>query len=1047
MKKIYLSSKRLVLLALSFMFLGYLQAQIVVTGTVLDGKFGGGLPGANVIVKGTTVGTSTDIDGKFSIKVPDKSAVLVFSSIGYASQEVKVGDRTVIDITMNEDVKKIDEVVKVGYGVQKKSDVTGAVTQMSGEDLADRPVVGVDQAMQGKASGVQVTSNSSSPGGNAMVRIRGTGTINNADPLYVVDGVPQDTKAPKINPSEIKSISVLKDASSCAIYGSRAANGVIIITTKEGKMGKKSKDCENTGSSEISFDTYYGVQKAWNLVDIADASEYMKIRRANGVPMLGSVPSYVDTVNGTDWQDEIFRQAIIQRYTLSYETGSENQSFRLSSSYLNQEGIVKGSGYKAFDIGMKGNHRLKPKLSVSESIGVGVSTRSLIPQGDFYGNVITQALVADPTIPVTHESFVSDTNKLGFVNGVYNDIGNPARALDVNDQKYKNVGVGGYINLDYNPFSFASFKSSFAPSVYKGQYVKYTPIFYQKPDWRSIQREYQQDLNEGYNYTWSNTLTLSEDFMSKSDSTKVNHSVSLMLGNEIYYNFNNKENYKGYRLSSLAENYRHMSSADSLTISKDYSPSENSLVSLLGRLNYAFRNKYLLTTNIRYDWSSRFIKGNRLGIFPSFSLGWKVNEEDFFKNNESLKFINELKVRVGWGQIGNQFIGDYDWSSGMFLERRGYSFGGKQVDGATTAKVPNPALQWETTQQTNLGLDLNLYKNSVVFSLDFFKKSTKGMLIDQTMPMITGAEKGGMYEGRPTQTINAGNVENKGFETSLSYRKSLTKQFNFDIGGNFTYVKNEVVNLGDSGTFFDSKPHSGPAGSQKPCRTVVGQPIASFYGLKTDGIYNSWEEVNNGPKMNSNVQPGDYKYVDVNGDGVINTDDMVFIGSPLPKFTYGFYLSGNYSFIDFNLAFQASYGNQIYNMTRAYIDANGMYNYSTRRLNAWTESNHTSEPRQSIGTNNYDMQSDAYIENGSYLRLKDVTIGFTLPKTLADKIKVNRLRVYVQGSNVLTFTKYSGYDPEIGKTDENETKNVELGVDNGTYPQARTFLIGLNFSF
>ncbi len=1072
MKKNYQNAKRLILLALSFMLLSYVHGQIVVTGTVMDGKFGGGLPGANVVVKGTQTGTQTDIDGKFTIKVPNGDAVLVISAIGYVTQNIKVGDKTVIDLTMKEDVKQIEEVVKVGYGVQKKNDVTGSVTQLAGADLADRPVIGVDQAMQGKAAGVAVTANSGSPGGDAMVRIRGTGSINNSEPLYVVDGIPQGS-APKINPSEIKSISVLKDASACAIYGSRAAGGVILITLKDAKMSsKRSADCPSTSSSEISFDAYYGVQSAQKYIPLTNASEYVSLFHKNGNVNPANIwNEKLDTTgSGTDWQKKVFRPAPLQRYTLAFETGSDNSSARISGSWVNQQGIVKGSDYQSLNIGGRLNQKLKQWLSVSETFGFNSENKHVIDQSpSFYSNnPVLLALIMDPTVSASHDTIVGTDQGLSttFNNGVFNKVRNPLRAIDLSNQKNHNNSYSGSFSVDINPIKDLNIHSQISGYGYINQYSNYTPTYMQTPGTSFNNYDdpiYTQVISRGWSYTNSNTATFTKNFMRQSDSTKVGHSFSLMAGNEVYYVKYDGLDITGFDMNpALSSVYPHLSEADSLSASKYNVPSELSMISGFGRINYGYLDRYLLTVNLRVDQTSRFAKDYNIGYFPSFSLGWKLSEEDFFKNNEKLKSINECKLRFGYGEIGNSETMDmdggslmYPFSSGMQSQFRSYNFGGKIVDGYSVASLPNASLKWETTTQYNAGLDMAFLQNKINYSIEAFLKKTYDMIVSIPIPLVGGGEFGDSFTRTPASVPqNVGSVINKGIEASLSYRGeiALKQKISYEIGGNLAYVYNKVGYIG-GGTIE-------PAALPSPIgfitsQTQEGYSIANFYGYKVEGIYQSNEEIQTSPTALSTVKPGDLKFQDTDGDGKITEKDKVYLGSPLPKLTYGFYLNGNVGNFEYNFSFQGTYGNKIFNATKYFIDGTSqgtaVNNYSTRRLNAWSETNtSSSEPRLGVDAQNYNVPSSQYVESGSYLRLKDVTIAYNFGSTITKKLKLNKLRVYVQVQNAITWTKYSGFDPEIGtigKSDGSSTKNnTMLGVDLGSYPQARTFMGGINIS-
>lgn len=1026
----------------------------------MDGKFGGPLPGATVKVKGTTTGAQTDFDGNFSIKVADGNAELEISFMGYETKTLKVGDKTKFDFTLKEKSSEIKEVAVVGYGVQKKSDVTGAVSTIGGDDINSRPVLGVDQAMQGKVGGVQIRNNSGSPGGSTMVSVRGVGTVNNAEPLYVVDGVPTGS-IKNINPGDIKSISVLKDASACAIYGSRGANGVIIITTKEGKMG-------SGGAGEnhsLSVDVSYGIQSPWRLVDVLDAEQHRQVlKTTNDVRAFPNYISGYDTVGaGTNWQKQIFRKptdASFKKVQVGLDGGSEKISYSISSSYNKQNGIVKGTDYDRLTFRSKISAHPYKKLTVSAGTYVNSSNRTQLNEGGLYNdNVLWHALLMDPEMPVMVDSF-ANANRTGastkiWSNPYSNDaVRNPMRIIDLNHQTTKNKDFGFNASAEYELIKNLKIKSLFSYANWISTYENFTPTYYVRYNWRNDVARYLRNSTDGGNYTWSNTVNYNFDLKDKSDSNKIAHSFSFLAGQEIFAQKQLQEQFTLYGIQYNSDDMRYMSNfKDTIAINKFTKPLEEGLYSFLGRVNYSYQDRYLMTANVRRDGSSRFMPDNRWGNFPSFSFGWKLSQENFFKNNEKLRFINDLKVRLGWGRIGNQNVDNYRIYSTMRNDRRGYVLGADQkvVVGTTVDQMANPDLRWETTEQLNAGIDLAFMKNKFTFQVDYFNKTTRDMLINIPLPQFAGGEFNPDDPSTAYASIlaNVGRVNNKGMEAMLSFRDQFMK-VNYEIGANITAVQNTVLDLG--GSKYSTKDYIESSMDQDLklplCRTAEGHSIAEFYGYMVDGVYNNWSELNNGPKRADNPTLGDFKYVDINGDGKIDESDRTYLGSPLPKFTYGFYVSADYKGFDLSVSVMGSYGNKIFNLTKYYTmgAAPDKTNYSTDRLNAWTNDNHTTEPARG-GIVNYTKPNSAFIEDGSYLRLKDIVLGYSLPTSITNKLKVSKIRVYGQIQNILTFTKYSGFDPEIGKLENQSSSNLEIGVDRATYPQARTFVAGLSLVF
>lgn len=1050
MRQMYQNLRRL-LAAVSLLFVvGFVHAQITVTGTVMDGKFGGPLPGATVKVKGTTTGTQTDFDGNFSIKVQDGNAELEISFMGYETKTLKVGDKTKFDFTLKEKSSEIKEVAVVGYGVQKKTDVTGAVSTIGGDDVNSRPVLGVDQAMQGKVGGVQIRNNSGSPGGSTMVSVRGVGTVNNAEPLYVVDGVPTGS-IKTLNPGDIKSISVLKDASACAIYGSRGANGVIIITTKEGKMGSGGKGDNNS----LSVDVSYGIQSPWRLVDVANASEHRQILSNAGIvrPFKPYLSGYDITGAGTNWQKEIFRtptDASFNRAQISLDGGSETISYSISSSYNKQNGIVKGTDYDRLTFRSKISAHPYKKLNVGAGMYYNTTNRTQLSEGGLYsGNVLWHALLMDPEMPVKIDSAGTKIWSNPYTNDA---IQNPVAIIALNNQTTKGKDYGFNVYGEYEFIKNLKFKSLFSYANWYSNYENFTPTYYVRYNFKETVARYNRNTTDGANQTWSNTLSYSKDIMDKQDTTKVAHSISLLAGQEIFMQKQLQEAFTIYGNQYNSEDMRYLSNfKDSIAVDKNVKPTEEGLYSFLGRINYSYKDRYLTTVNLRRDGSSRFLENNKWGNFPSFSLGWKISQEDFFATNEKLRFINDLKLRLGWGRIGNQRVDSYRIFSTMTSYRKGYAFGSTQtaVPGTTVNQMSNPDLRWETTEQVNAGIDISFLKNKFTFQFDYFDKTTRDMLINIPLPTYAGGEYDPDVASGSSILANVGSINNKGIEAMLSFRNQF-KKVNYEIGANITAVRNTVLDLGKSSFSTKDYIESQADGDFKLplCRTAEGRSIAEFYGYVTDGVYDSYSELASGPKPAEGTKLGDFKYVDINGDGKIDENDRTYIGSPLPKFTYGTYVSVDCYGFDLSVSLMGSYGNKIFNLTKYYLNGAGddVTNYSKDRLNAWSASNHTSEPKSGGGVN-YRRPSSAYVEDGSYIRLKDIVLGYTFPITVTNKLKVSKIRVYGQIQNLLTFTKYTGFDPEIGKLENQGDSNLEIGVDRATYPQARTFVGGVMFVF
>ncbi len=1087
MKQFFLYSKLLVITLLLFWVFGTISSAFAqnhtVSGTVISETDGLPVPGVNIMIKGTNNGTITDFGGKYSIDVNDaQNDALVFSFIGYNTQELQINGRSVIDITLKEDVTGLEEVVVVGYGVTKKSDLTGAITQVKTDDIKQAAVIGIDQAMQGRAAGVQITQNSGMPGAGVSVQIRGMGTWNDSDPLYVIDGVPVEKNISFLNPSDIQSIEVLKDASASAIYGARAANGVILITTKQGQEGRM----------DVNVDYYSGIQSAWNFVDLTNAIEYGNtynyIRETTGKDPNNPrhwerffITKNLDSIGeGTNWQQEVFDPAAMHNLNISLTGGNKVSTYAVSGSYYKQNGIIKNSDFQRTSFRINSSHKLTKWLKVGENLTLSRSVAHEVPRTKGHSPQ-KLALVSDPLADVYRskdDPLYGEYSKWKPIEYSLNP--NPVGYIErLDNERLKNTVLGN-VFLEIEPYKNLVFRSSAGTNMLFHEYQSFNPTFFES----GFSQNQLTDMTERYwrnlSWLWENTISYTRDFG--------DHNLSAIVGYSLQKN--KVENLSAKKNSFPGNNklYRYLTLATEVTNPSDIMGgiTESAMLSMLGRVNYSYAGKYLVTASVRRDGSSRFGPesepniGNtpRFDYFPSFALGWKLSEEKFF--SENIDLINFFKLRFGWGQIGNDKMGnDFPYITAVEINSnlQNYVIGNEQVTGAAIVGKANTAIRWEISQQSNLGFDMNFLNDQITFSGDFYKKTTVDQLVQLRLPHIVG------IFGNPTDLrlggdpqMNAGEVVNKGFEFIVAYREKL-KPFKYEIGINFTRNINEVLKLAEG-----VEPiYAGQVQGAYVSRTDVGLPIGSFYGFQTNGIYlqaddtDGDEIIDNQPTytdndgitqlMQPNAKPGDVRFIDQNGDGKLNIDDKVMIGSPHPDFFYGFNLQLEYRGFDFMMFWQGVYGNEIFNSNVYDWMGGGISsNFHTDILNAYRlpDENHdgntaTDIPRldgnQSNG--NYSNISDLYIEDGSYLRLKNTQIGYSLPKTILSKIGLNNLRIYIGAQNLFTLTKYRGYDPEIGRTyndygiaqDFNNTRSLEMGIDWGSYPQSRTFMFGVNLSF
>ena len=1035
-------SKKFVLFCSVLMLYGLVQTALaqsrVVKGKVSVKTKGEELVGATVVVEGTNYATITDATGNYSIEVQPNS-VLVASFIGMITQKVAVGNQSEINFELEESIDNLNEVVVVGYGAQKKSVVTGAISSVKASDLQSMPINRLEEALQGRTSGLTIASNSGQPGSAATVRVRGVTTLNNNDPLYVVDGVVVDNGGIGfLNQSDIESIEVLKDAASQAIYGARAAAGVILVTTKKGKAG----------GIRVNYNGYIGVQAPARKLDLLDATQYATIRNESAVNA-GQPAPYANPAafgKGTDWQSLIFNNsAKRQNHELSISGGSEKSTFYLSLGYLNQEGIVATdiSKYKRTSIRLNSEHKLAKWLTFGQNLGyahdksVGLGNTNSEFGGPLSSAInldpITPAVITDPAVanaaPYTNKGIRRDANgnPYGISQAVGQEMSNPLAYIQTRLGNYSwSDNIVGNAYLMAEPIKGLQLKSTLGSKLAFWGNESFTPISWLNAASVTSQTSFNRTNNRRLDYNLENTISYTRGIGL--------HNVNVLLGQGAYLDNNTRMTSVTF-FNVPADNFDDASL--NFKVPADQRNSDGSegakhtVSSLFARLNYDYDEKYLLQALVRRDGSSRFGSNHKYGIFPAFSLGWVVSREAFFPTNN---VVNFLKFRGGYGVVGNDGIGDFAYLS-TIGSGRNYTIGtsGSYIIGYSPNAPANPDLKWEQTSQTNIGFDATIF-NNVNLTFEWFKKATKDILQNPRIPGYVGAIS--------NPAANIADMENTGVELELGFRKRLG-QVDFSVNGNVSYIKNEVTNLGNGVQYL-----SGGAsfqGAPPITRTQVGQPIGSFFGYVNQGIFQTQEEVDShvsaeGKIIQPNAKPGDFKWQDLNGDGTITETDRTFIGNPTPKWNYGLTLNAAYKGFDIVVFGQGVAGNQIFQGLRRLDIANA--NWQTDALDRWTgPGTSTTFPRIVNGDPNKNFQnpSSFYLEKGDFFRLKTLQIGYSLPTALISKVAMKKARVYVMSQNLFTLTKYTGYDPEIGGS--------VLSIDKGIYPQARSFMVGLNIGF
>ena len=987
------------------------QQAKTVTGTVTDVS-GEPIIGANIRIKGTTTGTITDIDGNFSIEAKPQSVIEV-SYIGYLTQETVINNQKSIRFLLKEDTKTLDEVVVIGYGVQKKADLTGSVANINTEKLNTQSNANIGQALQGKIAGVDIVSQGGAPGSGTRIMVRGIGTLNNASPLYIVDGMYMNS-IDHINPNDIASIDVLKDASSAAIYGSRAANGVIIVTTKEGS--------NTEGKPIIDLSVNLGISTASKFLDMLDAKGWAEVttiaRQAIGKPALDMATDLANKPDN-DWQDIMFRPALMQNYNLAVKGGGKYSTYYTGLGYFNQDGIVKGTNYQRYNIQSKNDYK-RGIFSAGTNLIISFSHDKPLHQ-ELRGGMIGTILQSVPTL----EKY-DDTREGGY-GGTYGDVVNiphPLAIIDDNimDRYNENVKIFANLYAQIELFKGLKYKLNLTPDFSFERYKNYLNKYDFGLATNSITQLTERQRRRR-NILVENLLTF--------DRTFGEHKISALAG--YTYQDSRFRHIQAYG-EGLPQGLEEIDAATT-NRSNEGNSWRSVLTSILGRVFYSYQNKYLFTATIRRDGSSKFGKNNRYGYFPSFSLGWNVAEEKFMEN---VHWLDQLKLRGGYGVLGNQEIDNYQYSSTITTGINYPDGNGGLLQGAFPKNFANPDIKWEETAMTNVGIDFMAFNNRLSLTADYYVKNTKDILLTVPIPISSG--------GANDPIRNAGKIRNNGFEFNLGWMDQPNPDISYGINLIGSFNKNKVIAMGsESGSIKGGSTNQNITTSE----AKAGYPIGGYWLISTAGYFNSQEEVDayakDGKKIQPAAEPGDIKFVDANNDGVINDDDRVFQGSPFPDFTFA--LNGNmrYKNFDLSIGLQGVLGNKIYNATRQTLeDVTKGSNFLASCLDYWTpENKNASHPRLTWDDPNRNTraESDRYLENGSYLRLRSVQLGYTFPQTWF-KGAIQHARVYINAENLFTITSYSGYSPDVNADNANYR-----GFDNFIYPTNRTFMLGLNVTF
>ena len=1045
-----------VLFLLSFTLAAVYAQNIQIKGTVVSGTDNEPLPGVNVVVKGnTSTGTITDFNGTFTLSAP-ADAILSISYIGFKSQEIAVKGHKDIKIVLQEDSETLDEVVVVGYGVQKKSVVTASIAKVSADDLASTAPVRMDNALKGLASGVTVTSSSGQPGAAAQIRVRGVGTIRTengaADPLYIVDGMPLEGGLDYLNPNDIASIEVLKDAASGAVYGARAANGVILVTTKTGKIGK----------TKVTYDFSYGWQSAWKKRDVLNASEYALMIN-EGAINAGIAPKFSDPYSygqGTNWQDEVFNNnAPMMNHQVSVSGASEKVNYLFSLGFYTQDGIVGGnfdrSNYERLTLRSNTQYTLFDEskernwlnsLKVTSNLSYARIKSTNFDDNSTWGTPLGSALALSPILNVydeTEEAIKAQFDKYGTtaeytpvydprngklfsIPGEFGEMSNPIAKLSLPGDKHWSHKFVANFSAELQLWDNLKFKTSYGADLSFWGYDGYRPLYYLRSGESSTQSSAYSRKEDGTVWQLENVLMYDKSIDKHSFSVLLGQSAKKSSGSYLYGSRNNITNYSRPYIDAstgLAANAdRDAAGAPSV---------DATLASIFARASYNYDERYMLQVTVRRDGSSRFGPNNHYAVFPSFSLGWNLTNEKFM--NKRPNWLTTTKIRLSWGKNGNENIGNFKYTV-LTSPGNNAIFGSSEnvINGVKASGLANPDLKWEESEQLDFGLDFGFFNNALTFTADYYKKKTNGMLMEMNIPFYVG-------EAKPIG--NVGKMENSGIELEAAY-KFRVSDWNFRVSANASYLKNKLIEYGNESGWENLDSFQGTGDIS---RAENGKPFPFFYGYKTAGIFQNTDEVkayknDKGELLQPTAVPGDVRFVDLDGNGIIDANDRTDIGKGMPDWTFGFNLGVSWKNFDLNMMWQGTAGNDIYDATRRTDIATS--NLPSWMLNRWTgEGTSNRIPRFVQGDNVNWQSSDLYVYDGSYLRLKNIQLGYTLPAALTQKVFISSLRFYVAAENLFTFTKYHGFDPEIS------SGGTSLGIDYGVYPQARVWTIGASLSF
>ncbi|PKP13726.1 MAG: TonB-dependent receptor [Bacteroidetes bacterium HGW-Bacteroidetes-3] len=967
----------------AFLFLNTMMQAQTVTGKVSDAN--GPLPGVNVVVQNTKNGTTTDFDGKFMLNNLPENAVLSFSYVGYVTQDVAVNNQSALNVILAPNNEVLQEVVVVGFGSSKKKDITGSVAIIGSKEFDGRANTGIGNALEGKVAGVQITKPSGQPQAGYTIRVRGTSTITaGAEPLYILDGIPT-TSINEISPSDIESMTVLKDASSAAIYGANGSNGVILITTKRGGNQK----------TKVTLDAYTSSSTVSKKLDVLDATQYRAL-----MTEMGQTIDWSNYPFNNNWQDKVLRTALTSNYAIGVSGGNEKTNYYLSGTYLDQEGVVMTNKVERYTFKLNLDHRVSNSIKVGSSIGYSKWKDVDVNESGKFGVILNSITGA----PVTD---VFEADGTFSINPFIADLESPVALILKNEHAYENYKFNGNVYAEISFLEYLKFKSLFGFEQLNSTYNSWVDPFTSR-EGRGFSGMASLYNNQNTLWNFENTLSFSKSFN--------NHNFNALVGYIASESENSSANIGARGFGSAAVQTVNAGS----TRTAGYNEAKGRNEAIIGRLNYSYEDKYLLTANFRADAYSGFGEKNRWGYFPSFSGGWRISKEDFFSNVE---VVSDLKIRAGWGEVGNGQVGPFS-HFGLVSPGAPYVDGGTVVPGSNPTTLESTNLKWETTKQTNIGIDLSLLNNRITLTSDYYIKKTDEMLLKKRIPASTGFT---------TALLNVGAMENNGFEFTVN-SKNMVDELKWNTDFNISFNKSKITSLPGGSIQLGQLNNDG--------RGLVaiaqeGQPLGTFYGFVSEGV---------------DPATGFIKYKDIDESGDLSDGDKTIIGNANPKFSWGMANDFKYKNWSLNIFFQGTQGNDIFNATR--IETEGMYNANnqlTSVLDRWTTPGQiTDMPRSDFAGEQNVKVSSRYVEDGSYVRLKSLTLGYTLPSDLVSKLSISNVRFYFTAENIITWTNYSGLDPEVsvyGRSGDDSLKNIAPGIDYGTYPQTRDIIFGLNLSF